>query len=164
MKKLSFILSAFVAVSLASCGNYAEKASGDDSTQNADSLPVEAIVEDNAEATQGADSTEAIVIELSADEQVIPIDCPVVVDFNATWCGPCKQFAPTYHKVAKEYSDKATFASADVDVCEALAEKYNVSNIPCVVIIYPESANRQPVSIVGSLPEKDFKDFLDKNI
>ena len=50
----------------------------------------------------------------------------VVIDFNATWCGPCRQFAPTFDKVSEEYADRAVFYSVDVDDHNDLAAQYNV--------------------------------------
>ena len=56
----------------------------------------------------------------------------VVIDFNATWCGPCRQFAPTFEAVAEEMADKALFYSVDVDQHPELAQKYDVQSIPMV--------------------------------
>ncbi len=115
------------------------------------------------EATTAA-TDPAEVIELEADDQIVPQDVPVIIDFNATWCGPCQKFAPVFHKLAEEYASKATFASADVDKCTDLAAQYNVSSIPAVIIIYPASAGKEPVSNVGYMDEAQFKAFLDANL
>lgn len=164
MKKLSMILSAFVAFAMASCGNSGETSNAADSAQVSETEVVEETLTVTPTDSSATAAVEDAVIELKGDEQAVPTDKPMVIDFNATWCGPCKQFAPTYHKVAGEYADKAVFTSADVDVCEALANKYNIKNIPCVVIVYPESAKREAVNTIGNLSEKEFKEFLDKNL
>lgn len=138
-------------------------------SEASDSTAVEAVSTENEVAAE-PDEAEAVmpeedvVIELQADDQIAPQDVPVVVDFNATWCGPCQKFGPVFHKVAAEYDAKATFASCDVDVCKALAEEYNISSIPAVVVIYPKSAGKTPVANVGFMDEAQFKAFLDKNL
>ena len=58
----------------------------------------------------------------------------VVVDFWATWCGPCKLFAPTFKAVAKDFASRAKFAKLDVDNAREIATKYNITAIPCIII------------------------------
>ena len=62
---------------------------------------------------------------------------PVVVDFNATWCGPCRRLAPTLEKLAEEYKGKVDFYSIDVDKNKPLALKVGASSIPYVLFISP---------------------------
>lgn len=144
MKFSKIILSALLVVAMTACNS-------DKSAKQADD-------DANELADNGA------VIELGAADNIIPETNPVVIDFNATWCGPCQKFGPIYHKVAGEYASKAVFTSADVDVCKDLAEKYEISSIPTVAIIYPESTGRQPVVEVGFMDEETFKAFLDNNL
>lgn len=118
---------------------------------------------DNQSAGMDVTETEDFVLELNASNSNIePTTHPVVIDFNATWCGPCQKFGPVFHKVAEEYSDKAVFASADVDVCTELAAQYQVSSIPAVLILYP--GDREPVATGGYMDEAEFKAFLDENL
>ena len=77
----------------------------------------------------------------------------VVVDFNATWCGPCKQFAPNFEAVAEKYADKALFYSVDVDQHPELAARYNVQSLPMVVYIRPDG---QTATSLGYLEEPEF--------
>lgn len=58
-----------------------------------------------------------------------------LVDFNATWCGPCKMLGPVVEELSGEYAGKVDFYSVDVDDNPKLAEKYNVMNIPTLVIL-----------------------------
>ena len=73
------------------------------------------------------------------DGIIIPKEMPVVVDFNATWCGPCKQYSPIFHEVADSslYAGNVIFLSIDVDEHPEIANKYEVMNIPCTVFILP---------------------------
>lgn len=157
MKKISVFLSSLAILTLSACGN--STATGD----TADSAAVDTATTEKAiEAPTEATASDDVVITITDAAKAVATDKPLVIDFNATWCGPCKMFAPVYHKVAADYAAKATFASVDVDECKALAEKYEISSIPCVVIIYPDG--RKPASQLGNLPEADFRAFLDANI
>ncbi|KAM7351808.1 thioredoxin 2 [Cochliomyia hominivorax] len=59
----------------------------------------------------------------------------VVVDFFATWCGPCKMIAPKLEELSKEYADKVVIIKVDVDECEDIAMEYNISSMPTFVFI-----------------------------
>ncbi|MBP3228698.1 MAG: thioredoxin [Bacteroidaceae bacterium] len=60
---------------------------------------------------------------------------PVVVDFSATWCGPCRMVAPIVEELAQEYAGRVEVVAVDVDECEELAFKYQVRNIPTILFI-----------------------------
>lgn len=60
---------------------------------------------------------------------------PLVVDFSATWCGPCRQFAPTFEKVSAQYKGKAEFMSIDIDEHPELATQYEIEAVPTIIII-----------------------------
>ena len=80
---------------------------------------------------------------------------PVIVDFNATWCGPCKKFAPTFEEIAGEYAGKALFYSVDVDVHPELAAEYGVQGIPHIQFINPADPAAN-TSLVGLQTKEDF--------
>jgi thioredoxin 1 len=82
----------------------------------------------------------------------------VVVDFWASWCGPCRSFAPTYDKVSESYPD-AVFAKVDTEAEHALAASFNIMSIPTLMII------REQVVIfsqAGALPESALVDLLER--
>lgn len=69
------------------------------------------------------------------DNTIISDNLPVVVDFYADWCGPCKQFAPIFNEAAKKYEGQAVFVRINVDTYKQLAETYKISSIPTTVFI-----------------------------
>lgn len=86
---------------------------------------------------------------------------PVVCDFWATWCGPCRMLAPVLDELSEEYSDKAVFVKVDVDDNEELAAKYEIRSIPDVIVF----KNGEVVdSNLGFVPKAGMKAFLDKNL
>jgi thioredoxin 1 len=68
------------------------------------------------------------------DQQVLQQSKPVIVDFWAPWCGPCKAMAPTFEALAGEYADKLLFAKCNVDDSQTTANRYGIKSIPTVMI------------------------------
>lgn len=86
---------------------------------------------------------------------------PVVCDFFANWCGPCRMLAPVMDEVAKELQDKAVFVKVNTDENEALAAKYGIYSIPCVKVI----KNGQEVAEnLGFVPKQTMKAFVEANL
>ena len=74
----------------------------------------------------------------------------VVVDFWATWCGPCKMLAPIYEAVAEKLSDVATFCKVDVDEANDLAMEYGISAIPTIVVIKDGAEVARKVGLINA--------------
>jgi len=86
---------------------------------------------------------------------------PAIVDFYATWCGPCRQIAPILEKLAKEYDGKLVIYKVDVDNSKELARAFEVKSIPSLLFVPMKG---EPKMSVGSLPEKELKERIDKMI
>ena len=105
-------------------------------------------------------ATETAAETVEADSATTAAGLPQVIDFNATWCGPCRMFAPTFEKMEKKYEGKITFLSVDVDENPDMAAQYEVQSIPTVVYI---NAEGKTVDVtVGLLSEEEFDARLQK--
>jgi thioredoxin 1 len=99
--------------------------------------------------------------EENFEAEVVNASVPVVVDFWAEWCGPCKMLAPTIDSIAEKYNGKVTVGKLNVDHSPAIAQKYGVRSIPNVMIFADGSVKEQ---VVGNVPESDISSLLDKLI
>ena len=77
---------------------------------------------------------EIIISESNFEEEVLKADQPVLVDFWATWCGPCRMLAPTIAKIAEEQEGKVKVCKLDVDECPTLAARFGISSIPTLMV------------------------------
>ena len=103
--------------------------------------------------------TEPIAVsDSSFDQTVLQAQQPVLVDFWAPWCGPCRMVAPVVDELAKEYAGKVTFAKVDVDQNPKTASAYGIMSIPTLLVF----KDGQPVShLVGFRPKDELKKNLD---
>ena len=92
------------------------------------------------------------------DNEVLSSDIPVLVDFWAEWCGPCKQVGPTVEEIAGEYSGKVKVGKVDVTANQMLAGKFSVRSIPTLLVFKDGKVAGQ---IVGNVPKAKITEKLD---
>ena len=101
------------------------------------------------------------VTDSSFDEEVIQADTPVLVDFWADWCAPCKMIAPIVEELAGEFDGKIKFAKLDVDSNPKSASSYGIRGIPTMLIFN----GGEPVDqVVGAVPKSVIKKKLEQAI
>jgi thioredoxin 1 len=96
--------------------------------------------------------------ESNFEELVLGTDKPVVLDFWAVWCGPCRMIAPIIEEMHNEYGDKAVIGKVDVDNNNSISMKYGIRNIPTVLFV----KNGEVVDkVVGAVPKSTLTAKLD---
>jgi thioredoxin 1 len=95
------------------------------------------------------------------ETSVISSASPVLVDFTATWCGPCQRLAPTLETLAKEFDGKVTFVKLDIDESPSIAEQYGIEGVPTLMFF----KGGEPVDrIVGLQPKPSIENWLNSHI
>ena len=101
------------------------------------------------------------VTDASFSDDVLTSSKPVLVDFWATWCGPCKMVAPVLEEIATEHADKLTIAKVDVDANPGISRDYQIMSIPTLILFKDGKPVKQ---IVGAKPKaallKDLSDVI----
>ncbi|MBZ0186703.1 MAG: thioredoxin [Candidatus Obscuribacterales bacterium] len=92
------------------------------------------------------------------DKEVLKSNNPVLVDFFAVWCGPCRRQGPIVEKLAKKYKNKVTFAKVDVDKVREVASLYGVSSLPTLVLF---DQGKKKSQVVGLHSEEELQRLLE---
>lgn len=137
MKHLAFILIVAVSCMIASCGNSSK-------SEKTDANEAVQLTKEEAQA-KISDATSGKL---------------TVIDFNATWCGPCRAFAPIFEEAQATFADSFEFKSIDIDNNQELAQKYNVEAIPCIVVL--DAAGNEVARNVGFMEKEEFTNFLNE--
>ena len=102
------------------------------------------------------------VIHIGSEEafdKLIAGDTPVLVDFWATWCGPCRMIAPIVEEIANEYAGKVVVAKVDVDEMGELAQRYRIMNIPTLMLF---KQGQMVDKAIGARPKAALEQMLNK--
>ncbi|WIO74434.1 thioredoxin [Porticoccaceae bacterium LTM1] len=102
----------------------------------------------------------AQITDASFEAEVLNSDIPVLVDFWATWCGPCKMIAPILDQLAGELEGKVKICKIDVDTNKEMAAKYNVRGVPTLMMF--KDGNLE-ASKVGALSKPQLTQFVEEN-
>lgn len=95
------------------------------------------------------------------DGEVVKSNVPVLVDFWATWCGPCRMVGPVISQLAQDYEGKIKVGKVDVDAEGALAAQYGIVSIPTIIMF----VDGKPVDkLIGAHSQDDFEDIIEKYI
>lgn len=99
------------------------------------------------------------ITDATFEEVVLKSDKPVLVDFWAVWCGPCKMLAPVVSELSTDFEGKAVIGKVDVDNNQEFASKYGIRNIPTVLVFKNgEVVGRQ----VGVAPKKTYEELINE--
>lgn len=137
-----------VFVMITACGN----AGAQNEKKNSAEAPQQGVTELNAK------TFDTKVYDMDSEGQKYLGDKPAIVDFTASWCGPCQRLAPVLEELATEYKGKIEVYKVDVDKCRDLAQAFEISSIPALLFIPTKG---KPSMMVGLRSKKQLKEEIE---
>ena len=101
------------------------------------------------------------VTDANFDEEVLKSDVPVLVDYWAEWCGPCKMIAPVLEEIAKDYDGKVKICKMDVDANQDTPQKFGIRGIPTLMMFKGGNAE---ATKVGALSKNQLSEFINASV
>jgi thioredoxin 1 len=101
------------------------------------------------------------ITESNFEKEVLKSDIPVVLDFWAEWCGPCRMLAPVFEELSRDFKGRLKFAKVNVDENDKVANKFGVRGIPCLVVT---NKGEEIDRIVGYAPKEIIKKKIEEMI
>lgn len=157
MKILNFIWVVAAIVIVSSCGNN-KNYKNPDELQSSDKAETEQssaapAPERNSAKSENVESEDNHVLT-----EMVSNGLPSIIDFTATWCGPCRMMKPIFHKLAEDFAGEYNFVSIDIDEHPELAEKYQIQAVPTFIFLDADGneGNRK----TGAISEEEFRDEL----
>lgn len=144
MKKTLMLLGAVCLLALApSCKNNISQSAKDSA----------AVAVDN-DSTDIYEYSEDVTVNNPASPAPTAVGKPYVVDFFATWCGPCKKLAPYFSQMEEAYAGQATFTKVDIDKQPELAKKHNIQGVPTVIVFSDSTMTNELYRMEGFAPQE----------
>jgi len=97
--------------------------------------------------------------ELNFDQEVLQSELPVLVDFSATWCGPCKAIAPLVGQLADEYAGKVRVGTIDIDDSPGIAQRFGIRGVPT---LYMFKGGEVVAKLVGAAPKQNIAALMQR--
>ncbi|AFK87000.1 thioredoxin [Thermoanaerobacterium saccharolyticum] len=104
---------------------------------------------------------EVTITKDNFQEEVVNSNIPVLVDFWAEWCGPCRMVSPIIEELAEDYEGKVKVGKINVDEENELAMQFRIMSIPTIALF---KDGKMVDKIIGARPKSDFEDFINRNI
>ncbi|HEV7517085.1 MAG TPA: thioredoxin [Thermoanaerobaculia bacterium] len=101
------------------------------------------------------------ISDTNFEDEVLKSEVPVLVDFWATWCGPCRMVAPVLDEIADEMDGKVRIAKLNVDENQQTAYKFQVASIPTFILF---KGGQMADRMLGAMPKSAFENFINKNL
>lgn len=144
---------------MAACSQTSSNSSNDEASAAETTETAQAA--DNSAEAEAADSE--TIIALEAGDNIVPGELPIVVDFWATWCGPCMRMAPIVDEMAQEFADKAVIGKYNIDEQSELSTECRIMSIP-TILFFKNGEQVRELRLAGSQTREKLREHIEKLI